>query len=223
MTERIDVVLVDDHCIVRSGVRMLLESSDDIAVVAEAGSAEDGIAAVLAHRPDVTVMDIGLPDLDGVTATRRVLDTWPEARILALTMHGEDGFLVPFLEAGGMGYLSKSAVDRQLEQAVRRVAAGDFSVQPAGLHAFVSRHRPPTGPPPEDLSSREREVLELTARGFTSREIGERLCISSRTVETYRARIMEKLHFTHRSDFVDYALECGLLGGEYTVDGTRRP
>ncbi len=214
MSDPIGVYLVDDHPIVRSGVRLLVETEPDLAVVGEAADGETAIAEVPRLRPDVTVMDVGLPGIDGITATGRIVAAWPEARILALTMHEEDAYVVSFLDEGGRGYVRKSTVDRGLIAAIRQVAAGDFAVGPEAVAAIVSsRHsRAGGGPPgPEALSDREREVLVLTARGFTSREIGERLFISGRTAETYRARLMEKLGLDHRSDLVDFALAHRLL------------
>lgn len=208
------VLIVDDHAVVRSGLRLLLEKESDIHVV---GEAEDGARAVrqaLDLRPDVVLMDITLPDFDGVEVTRRIRAAWAEARVLALTMHSEETHLVPFIEAGGMGYVRKSAADRDLVTAIRTVARGESFLQPEGVQAIVQERRSAkSGPPaPDVLSERERQVLELTARGFTSREIGERLSLSSRTVETYRERIMEKLGLEHRSQLVEYALRHRLLG-----------
>jgi len=208
------ILLIDDHAVVRSGLRLLIEQEPDFVVVGEAENAEIGIRMALDLHPDVTIMDITLPDVDGIIATRRILDEWPDARVLALTMHDESGFLVPFLEAGGIGYLRKSAVDRQLVQAIRRVSDGEFSIQSDGVSTIAASHSPArnSGPEPWVLSEREHEVLVLTARGFTSRETGERLFISARTVETYRGRIMEKLGLHHRSELVEYALDHRLLG-----------
>lgn len=213
MTGPIGVYLVDDHPIVRSGVRLLVETEPDLVVVGEAADGETAVDEVLRLRPHVTVMDVGLPGLDGIAATGRIIAAWPEARILALTMHDEDAYVVSFLDEGGRGYVRKSAVDRHLIGAIRQVAGGAFAVDPEAVAAIVSRRHPRPGgrPGPEVLSEREREVLVLTARGFTGREIGERLFISARTVETYRARIMEKLGLDHRSDLVDFALAHRLL------------
>lgn len=214
MDEPVRILLIDDHAIVRSGVRLLIEQEPDLVVVGEAETAKTGISMALELRPDVTVMDITLPDMDGISAARQILGEWKDARLLALTMHGESGFLVPFLEAGGMGYLQKSAVDRQLIRAIRQVAAGECSVQSTGVSEIIARHRPSRNATPgvERLSERERQVLVLTARGFTSREIGEQLFVSARTVETYRSRIMEKLDLHHRSGLVEFALDHDLLG-----------
>lgn len=206
----IRVLLVDDHAVVRSGLHLLLEQEADIAVV---GEAEDGARAVeqsLARQPDVIVMDITLPDFDGVEATRRIHANLPDTRVLALTMHDEDAYLVPFLQAGGAGYVHKSAVDRDVVAAIRAVARGESFLQPAGVAAMVRQHQSPQ-PGPDALSERERQVLALTAKGFTSREIGEQLALSPRTVETYRERIMQKLGLQHRSELVEFALKHKLL------------
>lgn len=213
MSGHIGVYLVDDHPIVRAGVRLLVETEPDLVVVGEAADGETAVDEVLRLRPHVTVMDVGLPGVDGITATGRIVAAWPEARILALTMHDDDAYVVSFLDEGGRGYVRKSSVDRNLIGAIRQVADGAFAVDPEAVAAIVSRRHPRPGdrPGPETLSDREREVLVLTARGFTGREIGERLFISGRTVETYRARIMEKLGLDHRSDLVDFALAHRLL------------
>jgi DNA-binding NarL/FixJ family response regulator len=206
----IRVLLVDDHAVVRSGLRLLIEKEPDIVVV---GEAEDGARAVQlasALTPDVTVMDITLPDFDGIEATRRIRKALPNARVLALTMHDESGHLVPFLEAGGMGYVRKSAVDRDVVMAIRAVARGESFLQPEGVQAIVREHRDARSGP-DALSERELQVLKLTARGYTSREIGDQLALSPRTVETYRERIMQKLGLAHRSELVEFALAHKLL------------
>lgn len=212
----ITILLVDDHTVGRSGLRLLLDRESDIEVIGEADTGTVGVRQALDLRPAVVVMDITLPDFDGIEATRQIRAAWPEARVLALTMHTEDSYLVPFLEAGGMGYVRKSAVDRDLVSAIRAVARGEVFLQPAGVQAIVNEHRHPRDlteqPGPDVLSDRERQVLELTAKGFTSREIGEQLALSPRTVETYRERIMEKLGLMRRSELVEYALKYRLLG-----------
>lgn len=212
----IRVLLVDDHTVVRSGLRLLLEKEPGIEVVGEAATGQAGVETALRLRPDVTLMDITLPDFDGVEAAKRIRAAWPEARLLALTMHSEDAYLVNFLSAGGMGYVRKSAADRDLVTGIRAVARGELFLQPAGVQTIVREHRQIHAEPgqahPDALSERERQVLELTVKGFTSREIGEQLSLSPRTVETYRERIMEKLGLEHRSELVEYALRYRLLG-----------
>jgi two-component system response regulator NreC len=216
MKTTIRVLLVDDHAVVRSGLRLLLDREADLAVVGEADSGAEAVKQALDVRPDVVVLDITLPDFDGVEATRRIRAAWPEARVLALTMHGEETYLMSFLHAGGSGYVRKSAADRDVVTAIRTVARGEPFLQPEGIQALVREEQGTelrSGlPGPEILSERERQVLELTARGFTSREIGEQLSLSPRTVETYRERIMEKLGLEHRSQLVEYALRFHLLG-----------
>lgn len=210
------VLLVDDHTVVRAGLRLLLEKETGIQVIGEAESGAQGVDYAHRLRPDVTLMDITLSDFDGVEATRRIRAVWPDARVLALTMHSEDAYLVEFLEAGGMGYVRKSAADRDLVSAIRAVARGEVFLQPAGVQAIVREHRHPIHEPgaarPEVLSERERQVLELTVKGYTSREIGDHLALSPRTVETYRERIMDKLGLERRSELVEYAMRHRLLG-----------
>jgi len=214
--EAIRVLLIDDHAIVRSGLRLLLEKEADIVVIGEAANGESGYTQALGLRPDVILMDITLPDLDGIQVTRQICEAWPAARVVALTMHGEDTYLPAFLAAGGMGYVRKSAADRDVVTAIRTVAQGDVFLQPEGMQFIARSHREvnrePTPPSPDILSEREKQVLELTVRGFTSGEIGDQLAISPRTVETYRARVMEKLGLEHKSQLVDYALRYRLLG-----------
>ena len=215
MDSPLRVLLIDDHTVMRSGLRLLIETAPEIVVVGEAATGHDGVEQALALRPEVIVMDITLPDIDGVECSRRIRAVWPAARVLALTRHAENGYLVPFLEAGGAGYVRKSAADRDVVAAIRAVARGETYLQAEGIQAIVEAHRAkptPDQPGPEVLSERERQVLELTARGFTSREIGEQLALSPRTIETYRERIMEKLKLDHRSQLVEYAVQHHLLG-----------
>jgi two-component system response regulator NreC len=210
MTAPLRVLLVDDHAVVRAGLRLLLEKEPDMVIV---GEAEDGARAVEQARevqPDIVVMDITLPDFDGVEATRRIHAALPNTGVLALTMHDEEAYLVPFLQAGGTGYVRKSAADRDVVAAIRAVARGESFVQPAGVAAMVREHRQ-AKPGLDALSERERQVLGLTAKGYTSREIGDQLALSPRTVETYRERIMQKLGLAHRSELVEFALKYKLL------------
>lgn len=222
----IRVVLVDDHQIVRSGLKAVLSTAKDIAVVGEGGTGKD--ALVLAERldPHVIVMDLSMPDMDGLTATRelqkvnatRVQPPGEPAtrRVLVLTMHTEDEHLVALLEAGAGGYLLKSVADRELVDAVRTVAAGDVYVQPSAARALARGLAKRDGNAEErarfeKLTDREQVVLRMVAEGYTAPEIGEHLTISPKTVDTYKQRIGEKLGLTHRTDYVKFALKLGLL------------
>lgn len=222
----IRVVLVDDHQIVRAGLKAVLSTAKDITVVGEGGSGKD--ALILAERldPHVIVMDLSMPDMDGLTATRELqkanalrTPTPGEPitrRVLVLTMHTEDEHLVALLEAGAGGYLLKSVADRELVDAVRTVAAGDVYVQPTAARALARGLARRDGNAEErarfeKLTDREQVVLKMVAEGFTAPEIGEHLTISPKTVDTYKQRIGEKLGLSHRTDYVKFALKLGLL------------
>lgn len=214
MIEGIRILLVDDHAIVRSSLGLLL-SAHGAVVIGEAEDGESAIAMACELRPDVILMDLTLPEMDGIEATRRICQAWPAAKILALTMHGEDLYLTPFLEAGGVGYVRKSAVDREVLSAIEAIYHGETFLQSEGVETLVRKQRAGVAsalqPGPETLSERERLVLEKTVRGFTSNEIGDQLGISSRTVDTYRKRLMQKLGLSRRHELVDYALQHHLL------------
>ncbi len=222
----IRVVLVDDHQIVRSGLKAVLSTAKDITVVGEGGTGKD--ALILAERldPHVIVMDLSMPDMDGLTATRELQkananrvqnpDEPATRRVLVLTMHTEDEHLVALLEAGAGGYLLKSVADRELVDAVRTVAAGDVYVQPTAARALARGLAKRDGNAEErarfdKLTDREQVVLKMVAEGYTAPEIGEHLTISPKTVDTYKQRIGEKLGLTHRTDYVKFALKLGLL------------
>lgn len=222
----IRVVLVDDHQIVRSGLKAVLSSAKDVMVVGEGSSGKDALALAERHNPHVIVMDLSMPDMDGLTATRELQklqetrdpDPNGEAthRVLVLTMHTEDEHLVALLEAGAAGYLLKSVADRELVDAIRTVAAGDVYVQPSAARALARGLTKRDGAGEdrtrfEKLTDREQSVLTLVAEGHTAPEIGEQLSISPKTVDTYKQRIGEKLGLTHRTDYVKFALRLGLL------------
>ncbi len=215
MIEGVRILLVEDHNVMRSSLGMLLKSHG-AHIIGEADNGRDAVAKALEHHPDVILMDITLPDIDGIEATRLICDAWPEARILALTMHSEDVYLVPFLEVGGAGYVRKSAADRDVFNAIRTVIKGETFIGAGGLEALLRQHRPAAAgaqsPSPEVLSDRERLVLEKTVRGYTSREIGEQLNISPHTVDTYRTRMMVKLGIASRHELVEYALQYHIIG-----------
>ena len=206
------VLLVEDHAVVRSSLRLLLESHD-LQVIGETGEGEAAVQMALELRPDLILRDISLSGVNGIQATRRIRQAWPEARLLALTMHSEEDYLVQFLEAGGSGYVRKASADRDVIQAIQTVLTGGTFLGEAGVQTLLQQRQTDAQlPGPEVLSERERAVLELTVRGYTSREIGEQLAISPHTVDTYRSRLMEKLGLQHRHELVEFALKHHLLG-----------
>lgn len=212
----INVVLVDDHAVVRAGLKAVLSSAKDIRVIGEASNGRDAIAAADRLRPDVMVMDLAMGEMDGIEATQKIVEKGGTPRVLVLTMHAEEEYLVRVLEAGAKGYVVKSAADRELVDAVRAVAHGDVYVQASAARVLargIARDGKDTDLRAryEKLTERERDVLRLVASGFTAPEIGEQLFISPKTVDTYRQRINEKLGITHRSEYVRLALKLGLL------------
>jgi DNA-binding NarL/FixJ family response regulator len=215
----IRVVLVDDHAIVRTGLKAVLGAARDIEVVGEAGGGTAAVALLAGLAADVVVMDISMADGDGISATRAITSAGGTcARVLVLTMHGEEAYLEAVLEAGASGYLVKSTADRELVEAVRAVARGDVYVRPAaaGVLAQGARKREERASDLarfERLTDRERAVMQLIAQGYTAPEIGEQLAISPKTVDTYKQRVNEKLGLTHRADYVKLALKLGLLVG----------
>lgn len=209
----ISVLLVDDHPLLRTGLRTLLERESDLRVLAEAGTGEEAILLVEKHKPDVVIMDLTLPGLHGLDATREIRRRNPKSAVLVLTAHAEERYLFPVLQAGASGYVRKDVADDELVRAVRLVASGKAYLDPEAqamlLRGYLS---PEEGVDAfEGLSTRERQVLQLTAEGYSSREIGEKLHISHKSVETYRARVMEKLNISDRPALVRYALRKGLL------------
>ncbi len=211
----ITVVLADDHVVLRSGLRALLEAESGIDVVGEASTGDEAIDLVRSERPDVVVMDLSMPGSGGLEATRRINALELPSKVLVLTMHAEEEYLVPVLEAGAAGYLNKTTADRSLIEAIRVVARGEVFLPPQATKLLLKEYRAIGSGGGADnlhpLSAREQEVMALTAEGFSSREIGEKLFISPKTVDTYRSRIMEKLGLNHRSELVRFALRAGLL------------
>jgi DNA-binding NarL/FixJ family response regulator len=212
----IRVVLADDHTVVRAGLKAVLGTAKDIDVVGEAKNGEEAVSLVDRFHPDVAVLDLSMNGMDGVTATKSIVAKGGETRVLILTMHPEEDYLVPLLEAGAAGYLVKSVADRELVDAVRAVAKGDVYVRPAAARVLakgLTRKDPQQADRDrfEKLTERERDVLRLTAQGYSAPEIGERLFISPKTVDTYKQRINEKLGLSHRADYVQLALRLGLL------------
>ncbi|HEY8368004.1 MAG TPA: response regulator transcription factor [Thermodesulfobacteriota bacterium] len=215
MSDPIRVLLADDHTVLRAGLRALLEAEGDMTVVGEAATGEEAIERVRALRPDVVVMDLSMPGLGGLEATRRIAGLGMGTKVLVLTVHAEQEYLMPVLQAGGSGYVTKTSADEDLIEAIRTVARGEVFLYPSAarllLQGYMAGASAAEASPLDRLSDRERTVLGLTAEGYSSAEIGERLFISPKTVDTYRSRIMEKLGLHHRSELVRFALRTGLL------------
>ncbi|MEQ8331354.1 MAG: response regulator transcription factor [Longimicrobiales bacterium] len=214
MPEPICVLLADDHAMFRAGIRALLEASGGFEVVGEAASGDEALELVRELKPDVVVMDLSMPGSNGLDATRRLAGYSGDIRVLVLTVHAEEEYLVPVVEAGAHGYLTKTSADTDLIEAIRVVHRGEVFLPPRAATLLLRRYRSEENQDQaglNDLSSREQEVLALTAEGFSSREIGQKLFISHKTVDTYRSRIMEKLQLNHRSELVRFALRVGLL------------
>jgi two-component system response regulator NreC len=204
----ITVVLADDHAVVRSALRLMLESEPDIAVVAEAGDADSATRYVNGHRPAVLILDINMPGGSGLAAIPEIRDQSPETQIVVLTMQDETAFAREALQAGVLGYILKEAASEELVKAVRMAAEGRTYLQPE-LGARLAAE--PELVSPDDLSDRELEVLRLIALGHTNNEIADKLYLSVRTVESHRAHIQQKLGMTTRSELVRYALDRGLI------------
>jgi DNA-binding NarL/FixJ family response regulator len=202
------VVLVDDHAVVRAGIRLVLDGAPEIEVVGEAGTEERAVVLARAHQPDVFVLDVLLPGKGGIALIPDLLEVSPASRVLMLTSNAEPGTVEKALEAGATGYSIKRATETDLIAAVLAVAAGSSYVHPELGAALAAGRKPGTGP----LSPRELDVLRLIALGHTNHEIAKELYISTRTTEMHRASIMRKLHFQTRAQLVNYALANGLIG-----------
>lgn len=211
---KIRVFVVDDHGVMRGGLRALIDSQDDMEVIGEAGDGAEAQAAILARSPDVVVMDLSMPRQGGLETILAVKQRRPTVRMLVLTVHDEPGYVRAALRAGALGYVVKSAVGTELLAAIRAVSRGrSFMDVSMDSQTFADRSGRPTGTGGvNELSDREREVLKLVAEGYTNREIADALVISIKSVETYRSRVMDKLGLSSRAELVRFALECGFLG-----------
>ena len=208
----IRVLVVDDHAVVRAGLRRVLEAEDDIEVVGEAGSGERALYEAIESKPDVVVMDVVMPGKSGIEVTPEVLRTVPTARVLVLSMQDDPRYVRAAFEAGASGYVLKEAADSEVVGAVRMVAAGERYLHPAlGARLVAAEVEERRRASEDPLSDREREVLRLLALGHTNQEIAEMLFISVRTAETHRAHIMRKLGLSSRAELVRYALAHDLL------------
>ncbi|MGD9572568.1 MAG: response regulator [Thermoleophilia bacterium] len=212
MSGAIRILLVDDHAVLRSGLRLLLEREEGLEPVGEAGTAEEALRALARAAPDVVVMDVEMPGMGGIEGLAAVAEKAPQARLLVLSMHDRAQDVRRAFDAGAHGYLPKGAADEDLVRAIRAVAGGEHYVHPSLGAALAA---PPADGPLDELTAREREVLRLLAYGHTNQEIAQRLVVSVRTVESHRAHVMAKLRVTTRAGLVREALRAGLL----TEDG----
>jgi two-component system, NarL family, response regulator NreC len=214
--ERIRVVIADDHTVVRAGLKAVLRTAPDIAVIGEASDGREVLAIASREKPDVIIMDLGMPELDGIAATRAIVSAGLRSRILILTMHTEEECLVTVMEAGAAGFLVKAEAHRDLVEAIRVVAQGDCFVRPSAAR-ILAKKLSSVDPVSterrlfESLSPRERDVLRFVALGFTSAEVGERVYISTKMVDAHKHRIKTLLNLSHRSQYVQFALKLGLL------------
>src|ERR671915_1309277 len=215
---QIRILLADDHGVVRAGLRALLEAQSDIEVIAEADDGPSAVALTRELVPTIVIADLSMPG-GGLEAIREITSLGLPSRVLVLTVHAEERYLLPVLEAGGSGYVRKSSAHTDLLEALRTVARGEVFLDPAAtktlLRGYLGRVR--SGDEldlGEVLSEREREVVRLTAEGHTAQQAADILSLSPKTVETYRHRAMQKLGLTNRAELVRYALRAGLLGAE---------
>ena len=208
----IRVLVVDDHAIVRSGLRRVLDAEPDIETVSEAENAERAVFEAMEHRPDIVLMDVVMPGKSGIEGLAALLQAVPSAQVLILSMQDDPRYVREAFEAGASGYVLKEAADTEVITAVRAVAAGERYVHPAlGARLLAAELAERKRADADPLSEREREVLRLLALGHTNQEIAKLLYISVRTAETHRAHIMQKLRLTSRAELVRYALAEGLL------------
>jgi two-component system, NarL family, response regulator NreC len=213
---KIRLLLVDDHQVVRSGLRMLLSNEEDVEIVGDAGTAREALEAVKALKPNVVLMDIGLPDMSGIDATREIKRTNPEVAVVALTIHEDEEYFFKMLEAGAGGYVPKRAAPEELLTAIRAAASGEVYLYPSLAKLLVKdylaqEHTSEGAKALDGLTERELEVLRYLAEGVANSEIAEALVISQKTVERHRENIMQKLGLHSRSELVRYAIRKGII------------
>ena len=210
----IRIIVADDHRIVRNGLRTLLNSEPDIEVIAEAENGRKTVQMVRELLPDVVVMDVTMPDLNGIDATRQILAEFPQVKIIALSMHHHEQFVTGMLMAGASGYLLKDCSVEELTAAIRAATKGEVYLSPGVANAviknYVSQLKKSEKPVPPLLTPRETEVLQLVSEGKTSKEIASRLCISAKTVDTHRRQMMAKLNVSSIAQLTKYAIRSGL-------------
>lgn len=205
------ILLADDHTMVRQGFRMILSAQPDMEIVGEAGNGREAVSLAEQLQPDVVVMDVSMPELNGIEATRRIAANSPRSRVLALSMYKDSVYVREILRAGARGFLLKDAFDKDLLAAVRAVASGEGYLSPGVSEAVLSDYRRHVSDPLDLLTSREREVLQMIAEGKTNKDIATSLNLSVYTVDAHRGRIMEKLNLHSVGELVRFALRNGLI------------
>jgi two-component system response regulator NreC len=210
VSDRLKILLADDHTIVRQGLKLILSAHADLEVVGEAANGREAVELADKLRPDIVLMDVQMPELNGIDATKKMVATNPRIRILVLSMHKEAVYVREILKAGARGYILKDAIDTELLNAVRSVAKGDGYISPAVAGALNDKVKDPSNPV-DMLSAREREVLLLIAEGKTNKEIATHLNLSVYTVDSHRGKIMEKLNLHSAGELVRFAMKNGLV------------
>ena len=208
------VVIADDHAIVRAGLRSLIHDDAGLDLIGEAAGGYEAIELVEKNRPDVLVLDISMPDLDGISVTRKLKQSHPDLRILILTLHDDQALIREAIKAGASGYILKRAAESELLSAIQVILRGDLYVDPSVLRSLLGEPTPSPSEPPtpiETLTRRETEILKLIVEGYTNRQVSEQLNISIRTVEGHRANISDKLGLHSRLELVRYARQHGII------------
>ena len=220
MKQKLKVLLADDHKLLRAGLKLLLQRNPDLTVVGEAADGEQTLQLFQQLEPDLLLLDLSMPKMDGLDCLREIKSRWPDAKVIVLTMHEDENYIKQAMQAGAAAYVHKSAADTDLFKAIDAVQAGQLylSQQDSSLllHVLLKQDPAPVDnqAPYVLLSPREREVLRLIAHGYSMAEVAERLSLSIKTVDTYKTRLMEKLGTTRKSELVSYALKYGLLSNE---------
>lgn len=209
------IIIVDDHALMRSGLKLMLSSQDDVEVVGEASNGLEALECIDKKQPDIVLLDLSMPDMSGMECLKKIRTRYPKVKVILLTMHEDPQYLRQGLAAGAMGYVLKKAADDVLFQAIRTVSSGavflPMSMSKQLINDLSNDTREISGQK-KSLSEKEKQVLSLVAMGYANAEIAEKLIISTKTVETYKYRIMEKLNTRKRSDLVKYAMQHNLVG-----------